>query len=61
VPVVPVVLIGLGEMLGGKTRWFRSGKLEVHVGEPLTIEEGAEPAQLTAKLEASVRQLRSED
>ncbi|MBW8746248.1 MAG: AMP-binding protein [Acidobacteria bacterium] len=61
VPVVPVALIGLGEMRRGKTRWFRSGKLEVHVGEPVFIEEGAEPAELTAKLEASVRQLRSEN
>ncbi|WP_442299330.1 AMP-binding protein [Terriglobus sp. 2YAB30_2] len=61
VPVVPVALIGLGEMRRGKTRWFRSGQLEVHVGEPVVIEEGAEPAQLTAKLQASVRQLRSED
>jgi long-chain acyl-CoA synthetase len=61
VPVVPVALIGLGEMRRGKTRWLRSGKLEVHVGEPVVIEEGAEPAQLTAKLEASVRQLRSKD
>ena len=33
VPVVPVALIGLGEMRRGKTRWFRSGQLEVHVGE----------------------------
>ncbi|QEE28952.1 AMP-binding protein [Terriglobus albidus] len=61
VPVVPVALIGLGEMRRGKTRWFRSGKLEVHVGEPVAIEEDTEPAQLTAKLEASVRQLRAED
>ncbi|WP_263418191.1 AMP-binding protein [Terriglobus albidus] len=61
VPVVPVALIGLGEMRTGKTRWFRSGQLEVHVGEPVAVEEGAEPAQLTAKLEESVRQLLSKD
>ena len=61
VPVVPVALIGLGEMLGSKTRWFRSGKLEVHVGEVVAVEEGLEPAQLTAKLEKSVRRLRYQE
>jgi long-chain acyl-CoA synthetase len=61
VPVVPVALIGLGEMRAGKTRWFRSGQLEVHVGEAIAVEEGAEPAQLTARLEESVRRLRSEE
>jgi Acyl-CoA synthetases (AMP-forming)/AMP-acid ligases II len=61
VSVVPVALVGLGEMRRGKTRWFRSGQLEVHVGEAVAIEEGAEPAQLTARLEESVRRLRSKD
>jgi long-chain acyl-CoA synthetase len=60
VPVVPIALVGLGEMRTGKTRWFRSGRLEVHVGEAVSIEEGAEPTQLTEKLEESVRRLRSE-
>jgi long-chain acyl-CoA synthetase len=59
VPVVPVALIGLGEMRRGKTRWFRSGQLKVHIGAPVVIEEGAEPAQLTAMLEESVKQLRA--
>ncbi|RZU43203.1 long-chain acyl-CoA synthetase [Edaphobacter modestus] len=61
VPVVPVALIGLGEMRGGKTRWFRSGQLEVHVGEAVAVEEGGAPAQLTARLEESVRRLRSKE
>ena len=60
VPVVPVALIGLGEIRAARTRWLRSGKLEVHVGTPVPLEEGAGPAQLTAKLEESVRRLRSE-
>jgi long-chain acyl-CoA synthetase len=60
VPVVPVALIGLGEMRAGKTRWFRSGHLEVRVGEAIPFEEGLEPSQWTAKLEESVRRLRSE-
>ncbi len=61
VPVLPVALIGLGEMRGGRTRWFRSGQLEVHVGEAIAVEEGAEAAQLTEKLEESVRRLLSKE
>ena len=60
VPVVPVALIGLGEMRAGKTRWFRSGQLEVRVGEAVPFEEGLEASQWTAKLEESVRRLRYE-
>jgi long-chain acyl-CoA synthetase len=61
VPVVPVALIGLDEMRAGKTRWFRSGQLEVHIGQAVAFEEGAEPAQLTARFEESVRRLRSKE
>jgi long-chain acyl-CoA synthetase len=61
VPVVPIALIGLGEMRMKKTRWFRSGQLEVHVGQAINIEEGAEPEQLTARLEESVRRLQFEE
>jgi long-chain acyl-CoA synthetase len=59
VPVVPVALIGLGEMCRRKTRWFRSGQLEVRVGEAVAVDEAAEPMQLAAKLEESVRRLLS--
>lgn len=55
VPVVPVALIGLGEMR--KTRWFRSGRLEVRVGEAIAVAEDEEPAELTARLEARLREL----
>jgi long-chain acyl-CoA synthetase len=57
-PVVPVALIGLGEMRGGKSRWFRSGQLEMRLGEAIAVQEGADPAQLTARFEEAVRQLR---
>ena len=59
VPVVPVAVIGLGEMREGKTRWFRSGKMEVRVGKAIAVDEGAEPATLTARLEESIRLLQS--
>jgi long-chain acyl-CoA synthetase len=61
VAVLPVGLIGLGEMRTGKTRWFRSGRLVIHIGEAVAYEEDAELAQLTARLEESVRLLQSKE
>jgi long-chain acyl-CoA synthetase len=61
VPVVPVALIGLGEMRARTIRWFRSGKLEVRVGEAVLVEEAAEPAQLASRLEETVLRLQSEE
>jgi long-chain acyl-CoA synthetase len=58
VPVVPVALIGLGEMRAGKTPWFRSGRLAVHVGQAIPVDEGTEPAELTARFEEIFQQLR---
>jgi long-chain acyl-CoA synthetase len=59
VPVVPVALIGLGELRASETRWFRSGRLEVRLGEAVPVDDGAEPAELTSRLEESVRRLQS--
>jgi long-chain acyl-CoA synthetase len=59
VPTLPVALIGLGEVRAAKARWFRSGQLEIRVGHVVPVDEAAEPAELTSKLEESVRQLRS--
>jgi long-chain acyl-CoA synthetase len=59
VPVVPVALIGLGDMRAAKARWFRSGKLEIHLGAAVAVGEEAQPAELTARLEESVRRLQS--
>jgi long-chain acyl-CoA synthetase len=57
VPVLPVALIGLGEMRSERRRWFRSGRLEVRVGKAIPVDEGAGAAELTAKFEESVRRL----
>ena len=59
VPVVPVVLIGLGELRAAKARWFRSGRLEVRLGEVVPVDEESEPAELTSRFEESIRRLRS--
>jgi long-chain acyl-CoA synthetase len=60
VPVLPVALIGLGEMRGGGRRWFRSGRLEIHLGEAISLDDAADPAELTERFEDSVRRLISE-
>ena len=57
VPVVPVELIGLGEML--QTRcWFRSGKLTIRLGAPISVNEDSGPAKLTAMFEQYFERLR---
>jgi long-chain acyl-CoA synthetase len=61
VPVLPVALIGLGEMRRREVRWFRSGQLEVHVGRVIPVDEEAEQAELAARFEQSVRRLRSDE
>ncbi len=55
VPILPVALVGLEEMQ--KSGWFRSGHLEIRVGNPIPVEEDADPTELTARLEQAVRDL----
>jgi long-chain acyl-CoA synthetase len=55
--VLPMALSGLGEMKTGKRRWFRSGTLEVRVGEPLRFAANESEAVITARLHAEVERL----
>ena len=58
VPIVPVALVGLGEIRASGARWFRSGKIEVRIGRAIpAAEEESDPAELTARLEEAVRGL----
>lgn len=57
VPVVPVEMIGLGEMQASG-RWFRSGELTLRVGAAIPMDEAATPAELTARLEQCFEHLR---
>jgi long-chain acyl-CoA synthetase len=57
VAVVPVALRGMGAMKEGRVRWFRSGTLEVRVGEAVVAREGEGAAALTARLEDAMRWL----
>ena len=58
VPIVPVALVGLGELRVSGARWFRSGKIEVRIGRAVAAaSEWTDPAELTAALEEAVRGL----
>lgn len=57
VPVVPVELIGLGEMLRER-RWFRSGKLTIRVGATIAVRDSDDPGELTARFERYFQRLR---
>ncbi len=55
--VLPVALCGLGELKAGDKRWFRSGKLEVRVGEPLRILPTESESDIAARLHDEVERL----
>jgi long-chain acyl-CoA synthetase len=52
--VLPVALRGLGELKQRGRGWFRSGKLEIRVGEPLRFAPQASETEITEKLHAEV-------
>jgi long-chain acyl-CoA synthetase len=58
-PVLPVALVGLGELKAGGKGWFRSGKIEVRVGEPICFGLEETEAAITARLHAEVEKLLS--
>ncbi len=55
--VLPVALRGLGELKAGDQRWFRSGKIEVRVGQPIRFAPEETEAAITARLHAEVEKL----
>jgi long-chain acyl-CoA synthetase len=57
VPIIPVALLGLGELSTEKARWFRSGRLTIRVGQAIPIKQSTDPAELTTRLEEALRQL----
>ncbi len=54
--VLPVGLRGIGELKVSR-RWFRSGKLEVRVGRPISFPPQATEAEITERLHAEVAKL----
>ena len=55
--VLPVAMVGLGEIKQRKQRWFRPGTVTIRVGDPITMESGETPQDFTARLEAQFRAL----
>lgn len=55
--VLPVAIRGLGELKTGARRWFRSGTIEVCVGEPIRFAPEQSEAEITARLHAEVERL----
>ncbi len=55
--VLPVAICGLGELKTGKRRWFRSGTIEVRVGQPIRFAPEESEAAIAARLHAAVEQL----
>jgi long-chain acyl-CoA synthetase len=55
--VLPVAIRGLGELKAGRRRWFRSGLVEVHVGQPIRFAPEETEAAITERLHAEVERL----
>jgi long-chain acyl-CoA synthetase len=55
--VLPVGLRGLGELKAARSGWFRSGRIEVHVGQPIRFAPGETEAAITERLHAEVSRL----
>jgi long-chain acyl-CoA synthetase len=56
-PVLPVALIGLGQIKQRKQRWFRPGTVAIRVAEPMTMDSVETPQEFTARLEAQLRNM----
>jgi long-chain acyl-CoA synthetase len=55
--VLPMALRGMGDLKTGKRGWFRSGALEVCVGEPIRFAATESEAAITARLHSEVEKL----
>jgi long-chain acyl-CoA synthetase len=56
-PVLPVGIRGLGELKVKGKGWFRSGKIEVHVGEAIRFAPDETEAAITERLHGEVERL----
>jgi long-chain acyl-CoA synthetase len=56
-PVLPMALRGLGELKRAGRGWFRSGTVEVRVGEPMRFSPTESEAAITEQLHAAVEML----
>jgi long-chain acyl-CoA synthetase len=56
-PVLPIAIRGLGELKAKGRGWFRSGKIEVRVGEPILFAPEDTEAAITERLHSEVERL----
>ncbi len=56
-PVLPVAIRGLGELKTTQRRWFRSGIIEVRVGQPLRFAPEDTEAHIATRLHKEVEKL----
>jgi len=56
-PVLPMAIRGLGELKTGSRGWFRSGSIEVRVGQPIRFGPLDSEAAITARLHDAVEKL----
>jgi long-chain acyl-CoA synthetase len=56
-PVLPIAIVGLGELKARGGGWFRSGKIEVRVGEPIGFSQLESESSITRILHEKVSQL----
>jgi long-chain acyl-CoA synthetase len=61
VPVLPMAMLGLGEIKTGKRRWFRPGTIEVRIGEAISFGPEETEAAITARLHDEVERLMGEN
>jgi long-chain acyl-CoA synthetase len=57
--VLPIALRGLGEIKAEQKKWFRSGRIEIRVGQPIRFSAFESEAEITARLHAEVEKLLS--
>jgi long-chain acyl-CoA synthetase len=57
VPVLPIGIRGLGDLKAHRRGWFRSGTVEVRVGEAIQFEPDETEGAITARLHAEVEKL----
>jgi len=55
--VLPVGIRGLGELKAGKKGWFRSGSIEIHLGQPMRFAPEETEQAIAARLRAEVQRL----
>ena len=55
--VLPIALAGLGELKVKRQRWFRSGKLRVAVGSPMSFDASMSAEEITESLRSELMRL----